>query len=37
VREALERWSIPTAAVEADPSERERWLAAMREAVGRLL
>jgi hypothetical protein len=37
VREASARWSIPAEVVEADPGEREGWLAAMTAAVGRLL
>ncbi len=37
VREASARWSIPAEVVEADPGDREGWLAAMTAAVGRLL
>ena len=37
VREASARWSIPAEVVEADPVDREGWLAAMTAAVGRLL
>jgi uncharacterized protein YbjT (DUF2867 family) len=37
VREASARWSIPAEVVEAEPDDRERWLAAMTAAVGRLL
>jgi nucleoside-diphosphate-sugar epimerase len=37
VREAAARWSIPAEVVEADPSDRGAWLAAMTAAVGRLL
>jgi uncharacterized protein YbjT (DUF2867 family) len=37
VREASARWSIPAEVVEADPGEREAWLAAMTGAVERLL
>jgi nucleoside-diphosphate-sugar epimerase len=37
IREASARWSIPAEVVEADPGDREGWLAAMTAAVGRLL
>jgi uncharacterized protein YbjT (DUF2867 family) len=37
VRAAAERWRIPAEVVEWDPAEHAGWLAAMREAVGRLL
>jgi hypothetical protein len=37
VREASARWSIPAEVVEAHPSDREDWLAAMKDAVARLL
>jgi hypothetical protein len=37
VRAASARWSIPAEVVEADPGDREGWLAAMTAAVGRLL
>jgi nucleoside-diphosphate-sugar epimerase len=37
VREAAARWSIPAEVVEADPSDRAAWLAAVTSAVGRLL
>jgi uncharacterized protein YbjT (DUF2867 family) len=37
VREASARWSIPAEVVEADPRDREAWLAAMTGAVERLL
>jgi uncharacterized protein YbjT (DUF2867 family) len=37
VRAASARWSIPAEVVEADPRDREGWLAAMTGAVGRLL
>jgi uncharacterized protein YbjT (DUF2867 family) len=37
VREAAGRWRIPAEVVEADPSERDTWVAAMAAAVGRLL
>jgi nucleoside-diphosphate-sugar epimerase len=37
VREASARWSIPAEVVEANPDDREGWLAAMTGAVSRLL
>ena len=37
VREAGERWRIPVEVVPEDPADHERWLGAMRAAVGRLL
>lgn len=37
VRAAAERWRMPAEVVDADPAEHEEWLAAMREAVARLL
>jgi nucleoside-diphosphate-sugar epimerase len=37
VREAAATWRIPAEVVEADPSERDAWVAAMTGAVGRLL
>ena len=37
VREASVRWSLPAEVVEADPGDREGWLAAMTAAVARLL
>jgi uncharacterized protein YbjT (DUF2867 family) len=36
-RDASARWSIPAEVVEADPRDREAWLAAMTGAVERLL
>jgi hypothetical protein len=37
VREASARWSIPAEVVEAEPGDRDGWLAAMTVAVERLL
>jgi hypothetical protein len=37
VREAAGTWRMPVEVVEADPGEHDAWLAAMTEAVGRLL
>jgi nucleoside-diphosphate-sugar epimerase len=37
VREASMTWSIPAEVVDADPLDREAWLAAMTAAVNRLL
>ena len=37
VRAAAERWRMPAEVVDADPAGHDAWLAAMREAVGRLL
>ena len=37
VREAAARWRIPAEVVDADPSNRDPWVAAMTAAVGRLL
>ncbi len=37
VREASARWSIPAEVVEANPGDRDGWLAAMTGAVSRLL
>jgi nucleoside-diphosphate-sugar epimerase len=37
VRDASARWSIPAEVVDADPLDREAWLAAMTGAVTRLL
>jgi hypothetical protein len=37
IREASARWSIPAEVVEADPRDRDAWLAAMTGAVERLL
>ena len=37
VREASARWIIPAEVVEADPGDRDGWLAAMTGAVSRLL
>jgi nucleoside-diphosphate-sugar epimerase len=37
VREAAGRWRIPAEVVDADPSNRDTWVAAMTGAVGRLL
>jgi hypothetical protein len=36
VRDASARWNIPAQVVEADPGDRDGWLAAMTGAVGRL-
>ena len=37
VNAAAERWRIPAEVVNADPADHAGWVAAMREAVGRLL
>jgi hypothetical protein len=37
VREASARWSIPAEVVDANPGDRDGWLAAMTGAVDRLL
>jgi uncharacterized protein YbjT (DUF2867 family) len=37
VREASERWHMPTAVVEAHPGDHEEWVAAMRAAVDDVL
>jgi hypothetical protein len=37
VGEAAQRWRIPAQVVEADPTDHEEWLSAMRAAVERLL
>jgi hypothetical protein len=37
VRDASRVWHIPAEVVNADPTEHEEWLEAMREAVERLL
>ena len=37
VREASLTWHIPSQVVSADPADHEAWLAAMKEAVERLL
>jgi hypothetical protein len=37
VREASARWSIPAEVVDANPGDRDGWLAAMTGAVSRLL
>ena len=34
VRQAAERWRMTVAVVDAEPSDRERWLDAMRTAIG---
>jgi uncharacterized protein YbjT (DUF2867 family) len=37
VRAASERWRIPVASIDEDPSDHEAWLAAAARAVSRLL
>ena len=37
VREASLTWHIPSQVVSADPADHEAWLAAMKDAVERLL
>lgn len=37
VRDASERWHMPTAVVDTDPSARDEWLAAMTAAVEEVL
>jgi hypothetical protein len=37
VREGSQTWRIPAEIVDADPTRRQDWLAAMRSAVERLL
>jgi threonine dehydrogenase-like Zn-dependent dehydrogenase len=37
VRDARERWHMPTEVVDADPGDHERWVAEMADAVERVL